>query len=108
MAHRVTPNGLAESTVLRDNRRVGEVDGAQVWAMIGVFSTLMFTALGLFAKTLKSDIGALRSEMGALRSEMNGRFDVVGARFTDVEHRMESIETDMHLVKAHLIGQRSA
>jgi hypothetical protein len=84
------------------------METAQVWTMLGAFSAVMFAALGLFARTLKVESGALRSEMGALRSEMNGRFDVMDARFTDVEHRMESIDTDMHLVKAHLIGQRSA
>jgi len=110
------------------------VNDAQIWTVIGAFSAIMIGGFALMMNVLKSEIGGVRAEIGGLRGEMDSRFttirgeidarftaldekldqridnlsSITAARFTDVDHRLESIETDMHLIKRHLIGQRSA
>lgn len=62
----------------------------QVWALIGVFSALMFGMLGivstLFIQVVRSEIGGLRSEINAL----GGRID--------------NLERDMQAVVKHIFG----
>lgn len=68
--------------------------------------------MGALRSELSSEIGSVRSEVAGLRTDMGARFEATDAkideltRVTDV--RLVSLEGDMHLVKAHLIGQRSA
>jgi len=73
--------------------------------MIGAFSAVMFAAFGMFARSLRSELDARFERVDA---RFDGLTDVMNARLADVDHRLESLETDMHLVKAHLIGHRSA
>ncbi|MEP9381582.1 hypothetical protein [Nocardioides sp. KR10-350] len=39
---------------------------------------------------------------------IDARFGSVEARFGAVDQRLTSIEADLHLIKAHLIGQASS
>ena len=93
---------------LRDNRKVHTVDGSQIWAMISAFCAVMVGGFGLMIWVIRSEVGGVRSELRAeLRGEIGGLRAEMNARFADVDHRFQTLETDMHLIKAHLIGQRS-
>lgn len=112
--------------------------GAQVWTLLAIFSGFLTVLCTVIFAMLRTSIGGLRTEVDAkidhlgldLNAKIDGvaslldakidaldakgdeRFDritaVMGARFDDVDHRLTSVEGDLGLVKAHLIGQRSA
>lgn len=88
------------------------VDTTQVWTMIGsltgvmgVFSAIMIATFTMLGSSLLSEV---RSEIRSLKSDIEVRFGTVDARFDAVDVRLTALESDMHLVKAHLIGQRPA
>ena len=70
---------------------------AQVWTMIGVFTTLMLGTLTiiatLFVRVLRAEIGGVRTDIGSLRAEMNARFEAVDARFEAVDARFDAVNT---------------
>lgn len=100
----------------------------------GVFSTLFYALLRSTASEIKAEIKAdFKAEISRLDSKIDAvdskvdRLDakldsvderslvrdralegLMNARFDDVAHRLDTVEDDMKLVKAHLIGQRSA
>lgn len=106
----------------------------QVWTLIAVMGALFFAVLrtqhtvvkaiderlGERIDGVESRLGAridgveakLTTEVARLDAKIDERADrlteLMNARFTDVDHRLSSVEDDMRLVKAHLIGQRSA
>ncbi|MFJ4253470.1 hypothetical protein [Microbacterium sp. NPDC090003] len=75
------------------------MNDAQIWAMIGAFTALMFGMLTvvstLFIRVVRAEIGGLRSEMngqiGGLRSEMNARFDAVNTRIDVLDRDVQAI-----------------
>ena len=75
------------------------MNDAQIWAMIGAFTALMFGMLTvvstLFIRVVRAEIGGLRSEMngqiGGLRSEMNARFDAVNTRIDGLDRDVQAI-----------------
>lgn len=75
------------------------MNDAQIWAMIGAFTALMFGMLTvvstLFIRVVRAEIGGLRSEMngqiGGLRSEMNARFDAVNTRIDALDRDVQAI-----------------
>ena len=56
----------------RDNRGVLEMTEPQVWTLIGVFSALMFSMLGIVSSLF---VRVLRSEIGRLESKLDVRLD---------------------------------
>ena len=92
------------------------VNGFQVWTLVGalvgvmaVFSAIMIAGFN----SLRSELGAkIDGRIDALEARFDGRIDALDgkidnlARVADV--RLSALEHDMHLVKAHLIGQPSA
>lgn len=85
---------------------------AQVWTMIGVFTTLMLGTLTiiatLFVRVLRSEIGGLRAELsgeiGSLRTEMSARFEAVDARFDAVNVRIDGLDRDVQALVKHTFG----
>ena len=75
------------------------MNDAQIWAMIGAFTALMFGMLTvvstLFIRVVRAEIGGLRSEMngqiGGLRSGMNARFDAVNTRIDVLDRDVQAI-----------------
>ena len=108
-----------------------------VVALVGMFGTLMFATFALNRSMLRSALDAFAARLDVRFAAIDARFDAAGTRFdarfaaidarldavdarfdgldskidnlanvTDV--RLSSLEGDMHLVKAYLLGQRSA
>lgn len=75
------------------------MNDAQIWTMIGSFTTLMFGTLTvistLFIRVVRSEIGGLRNEMngqiGGLRNEMNARFDAMNTRIDGLDRDVQAI-----------------
>jgi hypothetical protein len=99
----------------RQDGKVLEVTEAQVWTMIGVFTTLMLGTLTiiatLFVRVLRSEIGSVRGEIGSVRgeigsfrSEMNARFETVDARFDAVNARIDGLDRDVQALVKHTFG----
>lgn len=80
----------------------------QIWTLIGVVTALIFASNRQLSTSIRRE---LEVRFDALDAKIDAKVDGLGAkmdaRFTDVEHRLDSLESDMHLVKAHLIGQSS-
>ena len=81
---------------------------AQVWTMIGVFTTLMLGTLTiiatLFVRVLRAGIGGVRTDIGSLRAEMNARFEAVDARFDAVNTRIDGLDRDVQALVKHTFG----
>ena len=73
----------------------------QVWAVIGVFTTIMLGGMTLMTTLLTR---TLNVAIGGLRAEMSARFEAVDARFHAVDARFDSIDTQI----AHLDRDVSA
>ncbi|MCD1573029.1 hypothetical protein [Agromyces mediolanus] len=101
---------------------------AQVWTMLGVFTTLMFSMLTIvsvgFVRVLRAEIGGvraelrgemgtlraevhgeigslrseLRGEIGSLRSEIGGVREEMRARFEAVGHRIDGLDRDVQML----------
>ena len=97
------------------------MNDAQIWAMIGAFTTLMFgtftvvtttfvrvlrseiggmrtelnTQIGGMRNELQSQVGGMRGELNAqidgLRGEMNGRFDAVNTRIDALDRDVQAL-----------------
>lgn len=102
----------------------------QVWTLLGVFSAVLFSVLALMHRSVKAGLDGLAARIDAqniridaqgkelgsridaqgerLESKIDAQGAVMAANFADVDHRLSNLEDDMRLVKAHLIGQRSA
>lgn len=80
----------------------------QIWTLVGVVTALIFASNRQLVTSIRREIDALdakiNAKFGAKIDALEAKMD---ARFSDVDHRLESLEGDMHLVKAHLIGQSS-
>jgi len=88
---------------------------AQVWTMLGVFTTLMFGMLTVvsvgFVRVLRAELGGVRSEIGGVRSEIGGvreemraRFEAVDARFDAVGHRIDGLDRDVQMLVRRNFG----
>ncbi|GAA2445891.1 hypothetical protein [Agromyces soli] len=81
---------------------------AQVWTMLGVFTTLMFGMLTIvsvgFVRVLRAEIGGLRAEIGGVREEMRARFEAVDARFDAVGHRIDGLDRDVQMLVRRNFG----
>ena len=73
----------------------------QVWAVIGVFTTIMLGGMTLMTTLLTR---TLNVAIAGLRAEMSARFEAVDARFHAVDARFDSIDTQI----AHLDRDVSA
>ncbi|MFK0402078.1 hypothetical protein ACIQTT_07080 [Microbacterium sp. NPDC090225] len=92
------------------------MNDAQIWAMIGAFTALMFGMLTvvstLFIRVVRAEIGGLRSEMngqiGGLRSEMNGQIgglrSEMNARFDAVNTRIDALDRDVQAIVKRTFG----
>ena len=87
----------------------------QVWAMIGVFTTIFLGTITvtstLFVRVvraevggLRGELGGLRGELGGLRAEMNARFEAVDRRFEVVNNRIDSLDRDVQTLVKHTFG----
>ncbi|MGN6721134.1 MAG: hypothetical protein ACTHJM_00815 [Marmoricola sp.] len=93
----------------------------QIWTFIGVFSAIVFASNRQLSSSIRRELGAkigglddkLTARIDGLDAKLTTRIDGVDqslsakmdAHFVDVEHRLDSLEGDMHIIKAHLIGQ---
>lgn len=88
-----------------DNLKVGTVEALQGWTLVGALTG----AVGVFGAVMFASFTMLRTSLVA---ELDARLKITDAkidslaRITDV--RLKSLEADMHLVKGHLIGEKSA
>lgn len=65
----------------------------QIWTLIGVFTAVMGTVLGVvttsFTRTLRAELGAVR--------------EVMEVRFTSVERRLDNLDTDVTAITKRLL-----
>lgn len=102
----------------------------QVWTLLGVFGAVLFSVLAIVHRTMKIGFESLAQRIDAqnvridaqgerfeskidaqvdrLEAKIDAQGEVMAANFADVGHRLHNLEDDMRLVKAHLIGERSA
>lgn len=92
------------------------MNDAQIWTMIGSFTTLMFGMLTvvstLFVRVVRSEIGSLRNEIngqiGGLRNEMNGQIgglrNEMNARFDAVNTRIDGLDRDVQAIVKRTFG----
>lgn len=88
----------------------------QIWALmltaIGVLATMMFAMHRLTVREMSARFDAVDAKFEARFDVVDRKFaaleGVMNARFADVDHRLSSVETDLGIIKASLIGQRSA
>lgn len=68
----------------------------QVWAVIGVFATIMVGGMTLMTtlltRTLNVAIGGLRAEMSARFEAVDARFEAIDARFQAVDARFNAVD----------------
>lgn len=80
----------------------------QIWTLLGVFSAIMFAALGV---STRYTVSTLRAEMRALDAKHDGRFDVAtaqiaalagsfDARFETVDARFDAVDARFDAVDA--------
>ncbi len=59
----------------------------QIWTLLGVFSAMMFTALGI---STRYTVSTLRAEIRGVDAKHDGRADAFGARIDALADRMEA------------------
>ncbi len=71
---------------------------SQVWVMMGIFATVMFSVIGVLhvmtARLIRAEIGGVQGELGGqldgLRAEMRGGFEAVHHKIDAVESRLDA------------------
>ncbi|MFD4421213.1 hypothetical protein ACFWN7_06890 [Agromyces sp. NPDC058484] len=85
-----------------------EVTEAQVWTMIGVFTTLMVGMLTvvstLFVRVLRSELGGVRSEIGRVEVKVDSLHAEMNARFESVDSRITGLDRDVQALVKHTFG----
>ena len=75
------------------NRKVTTMNDPQIWTLIGVFTAVMGTVLGVvttsFTRTLRTELGAVR--------------EVMEVRFTSVERRLDNLDADVTAITKRLL-----
>ncbi|MFT4122442.1 MAG: hypothetical protein QM635_01260 [Microbacteriaceae bacterium] len=82
---------------------------AQVWTMMGVFTTLFLGTLTiistLFVRVVRSEVGGLRGEMigeiGGLRTEMRTEIRRLDEK---IDTRFDSLDRDIQTLFRHTFG----
>ena len=81
---------------------------AQVWTMIGVFTTLMLGMLTvvstLFVRVLRSELGGVRSEIGRVETKVDSLHSEMSARFEAVGARIDGLDRDVQALVKHTFG----
>lgn len=77
----------------------------QGWALVGALTG----AVGVVGAVMFASFTMLRT---SLLAELDARFKITDAKIDSlarvIDVRLASLEADMHLVKGHLIGEKSA
>ncbi|MDR5701693.1 hypothetical protein [Agromyces aerolatus] len=78
-----------------------ELNEPQIWTVLGVFTTLFFGTLTIFAVLFTR---VLRAEIGGLRGEMNAKFETVNTRIDALGSRVDAIDRDVQVLVKRTFG----
>jgi hypothetical protein len=92
---------LANSFPIYKNGKVIELSDTHIWTILGVFTTLFFGTLTIFA-TLFTRV--IRTEIGGLRGEMNAKFETVNTRIDALGSRVDAIDRDVQVLVKRTFG----
>jgi hypothetical protein len=80
----------------------------QIWVLMGVFGTLMFSTMIIitrsFTRTLTAEIGSVKAEISSVRGEIGSLRTEIRAEIGSVRTEVDSVRTEM---RASIEGLRA-
>ncbi len=95
-----------------DNGRVLASTEPQVWVLIAVFATAIFTMIGIvsvsFTRSMTAAIGGLEAKVEGqligMRGEMTGLRETVDARFQTIDAKIDLLDRDIQALSKRVFG----
>jgi hypothetical protein len=110
---------LALARVPHDNGRVLTVTEPQVWVLIAVFATAIFSMIGIvsvsftrsmtaalsgFEAKVEGQLIGIRGELTGLRETMDARFQAVDARMQTIDTKIDLLDRDIQALSKRVFG----